>query len=70
MILSAWPEIIGPRLAGMAEACAFNDGVLLVKVKNSTLYSLLSQSDKPKLINTLRQKFPNVSIKNIVFRIG
>jgi hypothetical protein len=69
-ILLAWPEVIGTRLAPMTQAVSFVDGVLLVKVKNSTLHSLLSQNDKMKILSNLRQKFPQYSIRNIVFRIG
>ena len=70
LILAAWPDIIGPKLSAMTQAISFIDGILIVKVKNSTLYSLLSQNDKPKILNSLRQKFPNVLIKTIYFRIG
>lgn len=70
LILAAWPEIIGHRLVSMAQAVSFEDGVLIVKVKNSTLHSLLSQNDKPRILNSLRSKFPKVPIKNVVFRIG
>ena len=70
LILAVWPEIIGSKLAPMTEAVSFVDEVLTVKVKNSTLHSLLSQHDKPRILNILRQKFPKVSIKNVVFRIG
>jgi hypothetical protein len=70
LILAMWPDIIGPKLAPMAQAVSFSEGILLVKVKNSTLYSLLSQNDKPRLLNELRQKFPHVDIKTIYFRIG
>lgn len=70
LVLAAWPSIVGPKIAPMTQAVAFSDGVLVVKVKNSTLHSLLSQHDKPKILHTLRQKFPRVSIQNIVFRIG
>lgn len=70
LILAAWPEVIGQRLANMTQAIAFSDGVLTVKVKNSTLHSLLSQNDKPRILNSLRQKFPRITIKNIMFRIG
>lgn len=70
IILEAWPEIIGPQLAPMTEAKTFVDGILTVKVKNSTLYSLLCKHDKPKIVSKLKVKFPNVIIKNIVFRIG
>lgn len=70
LILAAWPAIIGPKLAPMTQAVSFVDGLLVVKVKNSTLHSLLSVNDKPKILLSLRQKFPRVAINNIVFRIG
>lgn len=70
LILAMWPEIIGDKLAAMTQAISFIDGVLVVKVKNSTLHSLLSQNDKLRILNLLRQKFPHVEIKNICFRIG
>lgn len=70
LIIAAWPDIIGPQLAGMTQVIAFNDGVLTVKVKNSTLHSLLNQHDKPKLLLNLKQKFPKHQIRNIIFRIG
>jgi len=70
LILAAWPMIIGPKLAGMTRAVSFHEGILVVKVKNSTLYSLLSQNDKPRILGHLRKQFPSVEIKNILFRIG
>lgn len=70
LILALWPELIGPKLASMTQAVAFTDGVLVVKVKNSTLHSLLSQNEKSRLLSLLRQKFPHVEIKNIYFRIS
>jgi hypothetical protein len=70
LILAMWPEIIGPKLAVMTQAVSFAEGVLVVKVKNSTLHSLLSQNDKLRILTILRQKFPRVEITNISFRIG
>jgi hypothetical protein len=70
LILAAWPDVIGPKLAPMTQAVSFIDGILVVKVKNSTLHSLLSQNDKPGILNVLRKKFPDVLIKTIYFRIG
>lgn len=70
LIIAAWPELMGKSLAPMTQAISFVNGVLTVKVKNSTLYSLLSQHEKPKLLKSLREKFPNVIVNNIVFRIG
>lgn len=70
LILASWPQLMGPTLAAMTQAVSFKEGILVVKVKNSTLHSLLSQNDKPRLLHLLRQKFPHVEIKNIYFRIG
>lgn len=70
LVIAAWPEIVGQQLAGMTQAVSFIDGILTVKVKNSTLYSLMSQHDKPRMLQLLRQKFPKTPIKTIMFRIG
>jgi len=70
LLLSSWPDIIGSKFSSMTEAVSFQDGILYVKVKNSTLYSLLNQNDKPRLLNLLRKRFPQMSIKTIVFRMG
>lgn len=70
LIVSAWPEIIGSQLAPMTQAVSFSDGVLTVKITNSTLYSLLIQNEKPRLIKNLRDKFPGTMIKTIFFRLG
>lgn len=69
LILAAWPEVIGQKLAGMTEALSYKDGVLVVKVKNSTLHSLLNH-DKPRIINNLKGKFPQINFRNVMFRIG
>ncbi len=70
LILSAWPDIIGPRLAPMTQAISFVDGILNVKVKNSTTFSLLNQYNKPVILSSLRKKFPKVDIRSVIFRIG
>lgn len=69
LIIEAWPEIIGSRLATMTQALSFVDGVLTVRVNNSTLYSLLNQYERQRIINALRNKFPQTNIKTVVFRI-
>lgn len=69
LIMDAWPEIIGLKLAHMTRAVSFLEGVLVVKVKNSTLLSLVNQ-DKVHLLRLLREKFPATKIKTIIFRIG
>ena len=70
LIMKAWPEIIGPKLAAMTQVASFREGVLTVKVRNSTLHSLLSRHDKIRILTALQQRFPKTNIQNIVFRIG
>jgi hypothetical protein len=69
LILAAWPDIIGEKLASMTQAVSFSKGVLTVKVQNSTLYALLSRQEKPRILNLLKKKFPKIEIK-IQFRMG
>ena len=70
-ILEAWPRVIGPSFASMTQAVQFEDGVLYVKVRNSSLLSLLhSASERARLVDALRKEIPDVEIKDISFRIG
>lgn len=69
LVLAAWPDVIGSRLASMTQALTFVEGILMVKIDNSTLLSLLTR-DKPRLIQNLRDKFPGTLIKTILFRLG
>ena len=70
LVVAAWPEVIGKRFAAMTQAVSFQEGILTVKVKNSTLLSLLTSHEKPRLIKKFKEKFPQCTIRNIVFRIG
>lgn len=70
LIMAAWPEVIGSRLSSMTRAVSFHDGFLNVKVRNSSLLSLLVQHERKRLLKELRQKFPNATIRNIQFHIG
>ena len=70
LVLAAWPSLIGERLAPMTKAVSFVDGVLTIKVRNSSLLSLLMQHEKPRLLKELRKQFPSVTIRNIRFCIG
>lgn len=70
LVLAAWPSIIGPKLAPMTQAVSVCDGVLTVKVKNSTLLSLLSRNDKYRILSAIKQQFPKAGIVNISFKIA
>ncbi len=70
LILAAWPSVIGERLSPMTRAVSFIEGILTIKVRNSSLLSLLAQHERHKLLKELRKKFPNAKIRNIRFCIG
>lgn len=70
MLLAAWPSIIGEKIAPMTRAVSFREGVLTVAVKNATLFSLLNDREKGKIVHRIRQNFPQIELHNIIFRIG
>lgn len=67
-IMDAWPLIIGPSLSPMTRAISFQHGVLTVAVSHASLYSLLAQHDKNRLLDKIRKTFPQVHIKTILFK--
>ena len=69
-ILKAWEQLVGPKIAAMSEAISFDHGVLRVRVTNSTLYSLLMEHEKERLLLKLKKSFPKTCFQNIVFRLG
>lgn len=66
-ISKEWFLILGDKMGPMTEVASFFDGVLTVKVKSSTLYSLLCQHERPRLLRLLQKKF---SIREITLRVG
>ena len=66
-IFQYWFDLIGEKWSAFTEPLSFYDGVLTVKVKSSTLYSLLAVHEKMRLLHKLQEKF---SIRNLVFRVG
>lgn len=62
-----WRELMGEKMAPLTEPVSFVDGVLTVKVKSSTLYSLLVAHEKPRLLRRLQEKF---SIRDLTIRVG
>ena len=70
LLLREWPEIVGRKISLYTKAESFVGGVLTVHVKNSTLLSLLAEHEKYSLIKKLKQKFPEITIKDIYFKIG
>jgi hypothetical protein len=69
LILAAWPQVIGEKFAPMTEALSFCEGVLTVRVNNSTLYSLLMQHERVRLLAVLKKRFPKANIEKLLFRL-
>jgi hypothetical protein len=70
LILEAWPEIVGEKVSKLSRAAGFNGRVLEVRVKNSSLLSLLVEHEKNRLLTQLKKRFPKVKIQDILFKIG
>ena len=69
-IIEAWPMIIGEKLASFTEVVSLEKGTLNIKVKSSTLLSLLVREEKARLLKELQSKFSKDAVRNINFRIG
>jgi hypothetical protein len=69
-LLAGWIEVIEEKWRPMTQAVSFEKGVLMVKVKNAALYSVLVQQEREKILRKLQHRFPEAALKNIVFRIG
>lgn len=66
-VFREWALLLGEKMASFTQPVSFEDGVLTVIVKSSTLYSLLRVHEKPRLLRKLQDKF---QVKNLVFKIG
>lgn len=69
-IATIWREIVGEQIARLTQVIQLDAGLLKVKVENSTLYSLLVEHEKHRLLKTLQKRLPKLKIQNILFRIG
>lgn len=69
-IIESWPTIIGRELAAMTKVVSLEDGVLTVKVKSSTLYSLLNNYEKDKILKKMQSNFSEKVIRKLCFKIG
>lgn len=67
VVFEFWQSLVGEKMAALTEPVSLIEGVLTVKVKSSTLYSLLVTHERPRLLAQLKEKF---SVRNLVFRIG
>jgi hypothetical protein len=70
-LCDAWSSVVGSPIADMTKAQRYDEGVLHVRVRNSTLLSLLCRpQDKKKLIDLLKAAVPGVRLVDLSFRLG
>ena len=70
VIEPVWKEIVGPKINELTKVVDFQKGTLFIKVKNATLLSILSSQEKPRLMQNLKEKLPNIHFVNLVFQFG
>lgn len=66
-LFAEWNRLLGAEMAPLTTPFSFQDGVFIVKVKSSSLYSFLSQYEKGKLLKKLQKSFP---VRCLQLRIG
>jgi hypothetical protein len=66
-IFRRWFFLIGEKMAHLTQPLFLKNGILTIKIKSATLYALLCQHEKSRLLKDLQANF---QIRDIVFRIG
>lgn len=66
LVFQAWKELLGEKMAPLTEPLTWQEGVLTVKVKSATLYSLLCRHEGSRLLKEMQKKF---LIRKITFRV-
>lgn len=69
-LIEAWPNLVGEKIASMTKAVSYIKGTFLVKVDNATLYSLLVQHERHRLLQKIQEDFPHLKVRSILFRMG
>ena len=69
-IYNVFLTLMNDQVRPLVKPYNFHNGVLVVKVKNGTLLSILATQERGRLISEMRAKLPRAEIQNIVFQIG
>jgi len=69
-ILAAWKDIVGEWFALHTHPERIRDGILYVRVVQSTVHYELDRNWKPKIIQKLKARFGPARIREIRFRVG
>lgn len=67
LVFDMWFSLMGEKMGRLTQPLHLKNGVLTIKVKSATLYALLCQHEKGRLVKALQTKF---QIRDIIFRIG
>ncbi|MGR3911933.1 MAG: DUF721 domain-containing protein [Candidatus Rhabdochlamydia sp.] len=69
-VLAYWHQVMNPDWAFMTRPVSFENGIIVVQVKSSALYSILVQHEGAQILKKLQHQFPQSGIKRLKFRIG
>jgi len=69
-ILAAWKEIVGDWFALHTCPDRIRDGILYVRVVQSSVHYELDRNWKPKILQKLKSRFGPTRVRDIRFRIG
>jgi hypothetical protein len=65
-IFERWFSLVGEKMGPLTAPVSWKNGVLTIKVKSATLYALLCQHEKARLLKSLQEDF---QIRDLVFRV-
>ncbi len=68
-IISAWREIVGEFLASHSRPSGLNEGVLYVRVLQSTMLYELDRTFRKEILEKLRKRFGR-TIRDVRFKMG
>ena len=69
-VLAAWEELVGPFLSKHATPQKLLQGVLHVRVLQSTVHYELDRVWKPQILQKFRDRFGQRAVREIRFRLG
>ena len=69
-MIGAWCSIVGDFLAAHSAPATLREGVLYVRVLQPALHYELEQVAKARILQKLKQRFGNKTIRDIRFRVG
>lgn len=69
-ILTAWRDIVGEFLAEHSTPAGLRDGILAVRVLQSTVQFELERVLKSRILQKLQARFGKKTVRDIRFRLG